>query len=323
MKIKQLFDFALKLGMVADPRGLKRVKTYLADAKKEYDDLRPKDKPYFYQDRLTNPYSDTGITVDDGKTEVKRILTGIDIDAGEILLASQLNERGKKIDVVLAHHPIGHTMADLHGNMDMLVDIYADLGVPMHVAEKLMEDRAKEVGRNILPGNHYGLVDMAKLLKVNLINIHTPADNLVMKFLENFIAKRKPRTVGDLMDLLLEIPEYQEAKKLGMGPAIHAGSPKHRLGKWTVQMTGGTNPNDKIYKELSRYGISTIIDMHIREGAREIATENRMNVVIAGHISSDSLGMNLLLDELDKKGIEIIPCGGLIRVSRNKKKNKK
>jgi hypothetical protein len=30
--------------------------------------------------------------------------------------------------------------------------------------------------------------------------------------------------------------------------------------------------------------------------------------------------MNLFLDELEKKGIEIIPCGGLIRASRVKKK---
>jgi hypothetical protein len=29
--------------------------------------------------------------------------------------------------------------------------------------------------------------------------------------------------------------------------------------------------------------------------------------------------MNLFLDELEKRGIEIIPCSGLIRVSRVKK----
>jgi len=44
-----------------------------------------------------------------------------------------------------------------------------------------------------------------------------------------------------------------------------------------------------------------------------------MNVVVAGHISSDSLGMNLFLDELEKKGVEVLTCGGLIRVNRNKK----
>jgi hypothetical protein len=58
----------------------------------------------------------------------------------------------------------------------------------------------------------------------------------------------------------------------------------------------------------------------MKDTAREVANENRMNVVIAGHIASDSLGMNLFLDELEKKGVEIIPCGGLIRVNRNKKK---
>ena len=36
-------------------------------------------------------------------------------------------------------------------------------------------------------------------------------------------------------------------------------------------------------------------------------------------MSSDSIGMNLFLDELEKKGIEIIPVSGLIRVSRAKK----
>ncbi|MBI5254811.1 hypothetical protein HY932_03485, partial [Candidatus Falkowbacteria bacterium] len=53
-----------------------------------------------------------------------------------------------------------------------------------------------------------------------------------------------------------------------------------------------------------------------KDDARDKANEYHMNVVIAGHISSDSLGMNLFLDELEKKGIEIVPCSGLIRVSR-------
>jgi len=35
-------------------------------------------------------------------------------------------------------------------------------------------------------------------------------------------------------------------------------------------------------------------------------------------MSSDSLGMNLFLDELEKRGIEIVPCSGLIRISRIK-----
>jgi hypothetical protein len=43
--------------------------------------------------------------------------------------------------------------------------------------------------------------------------------------------------------------------------------------------------------------------------------------VIAGHMSSDSLGMNQFLDELERKGIEVITCSGLTRVSRVAKKS--
>ena len=85
-------------------------------------------------------------------------------------------------------------------------------------------------------------------------------------------------------------------------------------------MTGGTNPSDEVYKQLSRYGVSTIVGMHMKDTGREQADKFYMNVVIAGHIASDSLGMNLFLDELERQGIEIVPCSGLIRVSRVKNK---
>jgi len=320
MRVKQVFELGLKMGMAADPRGVKGLKDYLAEIKKDYDNAKPKDKPYLDMDRLSNPYADSRVHIDDGKTEVKRVLTGIDIGESEIILASQLSERGKKIDLVIAHHPVGRGLAGLHDVMDMTVDTYEKLGVPVHVAEKIMEERVKEVGRGVHPSNHYRLIDMARLLKVNLINTHTITDNLVNKFLHDLIGKRKPRTIGDLLDVLLEIPEYQEAKRRSVGPVLFAGSPKHKVGKWLLEMTGGTNPSDKVYKELSQYGISTIVGMHMKDTARDLASEHHMNVVIAGHIASDSLGMNLFLDELEKKGIEIVPCSGLIRVNRNKKK---
>jgi hypothetical protein len=69
---------------------------------------------------------------------------------------------------------------------------------------------------------------------------------------------------------------------------------------------------------MAQAGIGTIIGMHMQEESKKEAEAANINVVIAGHMSSDSLGMNLFLDELEKIGIEIIPCSGLIRVSRTK-----
>lgn len=74
----------------------------------------------------------------------------------------------------------------------------------------------------------------------------------------------------------------------------------------------------KIYEKMAQVGIGTIVGMHMSEEHKKEAETANINVIVAGHMSSDSLGMNMFLDELEKKGIEIIPCSGFIRISRNK-----
>ncbi len=320
MTIEQIFKLALQMGIEADPRGKKGIKQYLETVEKKYKQMKPQEKKYFDKDKLINPFSDSKIHVQTDKNKpVKTVMVGIDIGDGEILLASQLGERKKQIDLVISHHPIGAGLADLHTVMDMQVEVFVRAGVPVHVAEKIMEERMKEVGRGVHPINHYKIINLAELLRVNLINTHTITDNLVTEYLNNLFVKRKPCLVGDILDLLLEIPEYQEAKKRGAGPSLFTGSKEHRVGFHLVEMTGGTSPSDEVYKELSRYGISTVVGMHMKDTARKKASKHHMNVIIAGHMASDSLGMNLFLDQLENKGIEVVPCGGLIRVSRSKK----
>lgn len=318
MKVKEIFDFGTKLGINADPRGSKGVAKHLERINKQYEKMTAKERESFDIDKLTNPYPDGGIHFDDGKTTVKRVLAGIDINGPEILLASQLNERGKKIDLVIAHHPEGRGLSNLHDVMEMFTDVYIKNGVPSHIAEKLTEERLKEIGRSVHRINHFQAVDIACHLGINFINTHTITDNLVDKFVYGYLANRRPGTLGDIIDCLLELPEYQEAKRNGAGPKIIAGAPNHRVGKMMLEMTGGTNPSPKVYEQFSQFGISTIVGMHMQEESMKNASGVHMNIIIAGHMSSDSLGMNLFLDELEKKGIDVLACGGLIRVSRNK-----
>lgn len=319
MTIEQIYDLGLKMAVAADPRGIAGVNKYLARAKSEYEKMDADNRKFFDPEILKNPYSDSRVHLGEPKKIVKRILAGIDIGPAEVLLASQLNERDRPVDIVIAHHPIGKSLADLHGVMDMAVEVYENFGVPVHAAEKIMEERIKEVGRSVHPSNHYQIIDLARLLKVDLMNTHTFTDNLVSEFVGDYLKKCKPETIGDMVKTLLAIPEYSEGRRRGFGPKIFAGSPNHRIGKFIMEMTGGTNPSNEVYQELSRAGVSTIVGMHMKDEATKKASEFHMNVVIAGHISSDSLGMNLFLDELEKRGVEIVPCGGLIRVSRNKK----
>ena len=77
----------------------------MARSKREFRKLSKLEKSLFDEDSLTNPYSDIRILNGDRKTKIQRILVGIDIEVGEILLAERLSQKGKIIDLVLAHHP--------------------------------------------------------------------------------------------------------------------------------------------------------------------------------------------------------------------------
>lgn len=316
MKIREIYDLAVKIGIKNDFRTEKEISEYLRRKKDEYENLSKEEKSCFDKERLSNPYSDSRIHNENGVKKIKKVMSGIDISVGGLILARELGA-----DLVINHHPIGLALAGLDDVMALQIDLMEKIGVPVNMAEKMIHKRISEVARGINPINHYETVDAAKLLKVNLMNIHTPADNLVAQFVAKEIEKNKPRYVGEVLDILNNIPEYKEAKRQGAGPVLFAGERKNRAGRVVVsEMAGGTEGSKEIYGAMANVGVGTIVGMHMSEDHRKEAEAAHINVVIAGHISSDSLGMNLFLDELEKKGIEIIPFGGLIRVSRNRKK---
>jgi putative NIF3 family GTP cyclohydrolase 1 type 2 len=319
MNIKEIFELAIETGIDNDPRGRAKVEKILKGQKKEYAELSAKKKASFDIDKLNNPYSDSGIHCGDTNKEVKRVLVGVDISSAEVLLAKELERQGEKIDLIIAHHPEGKALTNIHEVMDIQTEVLEKAGVPANVAEKVLEDRLRQVSQGLAPINHYQAIDTTKILDIPMINIHTPADNAVWKFVNDFIEKKNPETVGEIVEALKEIPEYAEGSIRNSGPVIFAGSEKSRAGKIVVSgMTGGTTGSEKMYEKMGQYGIGTEIGMHIPEKHREEAVKHYLNIVIAGHIASDSLGMNIIMDELEKRGIEIIPCSGYIRHSRIK-----
>ncbi len=305
------------MGIAADPRGKVGVKQYLARKKKEFEQLSEKKKQYFDKDTLANPYADSRLLYGDPKRPVKRVLAGIDMNVGEVVLADRLADKGRKIDCIITHHPEGSAYAALHEVMDLQIDIFASLGIPVNVAEHLMDKRIGEVARRIHPVNHPQAIDASRLLDLPYMAMHTIWDNMGHQFVEDYITKKKNLdTVGDVFDAIMEIPEYQESAKQKAGPFIASGSERNRTGKIFVGYTGGTNGPKELFAYLSRAGVGTIVEMHEHEEDIEELKKHHMNLIVTGHMSSDSIGANLYLDELEKKGVEVVPCSGLIRVKR-------
>lgn len=316
MTLQEMYELGIQMGVEADPRGTAGVKKMLDRIRKEYSDMSDKKKRFFDKETLTNPYTDSRILFGDPKKKIKKVMAGIDADASEILLADLLNQKGKRIDAVISHHPSGHALAALHEVMDIQVDMFADAGVPVNVADALFSDRISVVKRRFGPLNHTQAIDAARLLDVPLLALHTIWDNLGHQFVEKHLSKKKYDTVGEVFDAVNEIPEFVEAIKGKNGPSIVSGSEKSRAGKVVVGFTGGTSPSKELYVEMAKAGVGTIVEMHVPEESVLELRKLHINIIDCGHMAADSIGANLYLDVLEKKGVEVIACSGLIRVKR-------
>jgi putative NIF3 family GTP cyclohydrolase 1 type 2 len=106
-------------------------------------------------------------------------------------------------------------------------------------------------------------------------------------------------------------------------PKIVSGTEDSRCGKIYVDMTGGTEGSKNIFESYATSGVSTIVGMHLSEDGLENAKKANLNVVIAGHISSDTLGLNLLFDDVEKEGaLEIVGVSGFERIAAAERKKR-
>jgi putative NIF3 family GTP cyclohydrolase 1 type 2 len=296
MKITDIFRYGIEAGKSGDTRDCK--------------ELEEKEKSLQNENSL---YEDSAIHFDSGK-EIKRVFVGIDCETAEILIAERLG-----VDLVLGHHPEGAALVNLWKVMDIHREALITDGVSVNVAERVVEERQEEIKRAFHGSNFNRAVDAAKLLNISFLNLHTPADNLANRAMKEFIERGRYKTIKEFIEGVSEIEEYKDAEKSGVKPKVVSGSDNNRIGKVFVKFNGGTSGNKKIFKYLESAGVSTFICMHLPETHIEEAKKHNINVIVMPHMASDSLGINLLIDEILKRGkdeLEIIAGAGFVRVDR-------
>jgi len=319
MKLSKFYELAVKFGLQNDLRTKKEIGEDIRKSKKMFNKLTSEEKKYFDKELLRHPYSDTRILYGDPDAEIKTVIAGIDMEAPELVLADRLREKGLPIDLVLSHHPEGKALSGLTGVMRLQEDMLCRLGLKRDIAKNINDERISEVSRSLLATNHDRAVSVAKLLDIPFMCAHTVADNHVANYLQKMFDKEKPVKVKDVMKMLRTIPEYRFAMQISNGPALIAGKENDKAGKIFVDMTGGTEGSKKVFARLSQAGVGTIVGMHFSEGHYSNAKSENINLIVAGHISSDNLGMNLLLDNIEKtEALNIIACSGFRRVKRDK-----
>ncbi len=315
--LQEIHEFAVEEGIAEDPRDEEQIEDALEERGEQYEELEGVRKERYDEDRLENPFDDCKVLYG-GDEDVETVAVGIDIETQDLVLVDRLNEDGEEIDGVIAHHPEGKAYARLSNVMQLQIDSMKKAGIPVSQAEGIIRESAKKVRQGVHPKNHPRTPKAAELLDLPFMNMHTITDNHAYQFVRDYLDEEEPRTLDDLIDALLELEEYQWELGHGTGPEIFAGSGSNRVGEIGVLgFTGGTDAGDDMIDKMMESGIDTLVAMHATRDQVEKAEENNINIVTAGHMASDSLGMNLLLDKLqDEFSVDVFELSGFKRVER-------
>lgn len=243
---------------------------------------------------------------------IKRVLFGVDVDAAGLMLAKQLN-----FDVVIAHHPPGGE-AQIYGLPEVMlrhIEQMKSAGVSEKDAKKALEVRRGKVSRQINVINYERVTSVAKLLEIPFLNIHTPVDAITKKYFDDyiysFLSSNKDAKVFDLIKSLNEIDEISKGLTK---PALRIGDENSLVGKFFVAMSAGTNGGAAVAKAYFKAGIDTLIYMHLAEEDYKTLKkeEVKKNLIITGHMPSDSIGINIYLNKLEKRSIFVQRFSGVI-----------
>lgn len=318
MKLKDLFAQCIEHGMSADPRTKQQLDKMLKKETDRQAKLEGDEKEFADPERTWNPYSDSRIINGTGEEDITRVMVGIDIETPEVLLADRLREKGEKIDALFIHHPEGRGLADLEKVMPLQIDLLATVGIPVNHTEAQLKPRMGRLWRTIHADNLFRVERAAELLGIPAFTCHTPTDNLVWRFMEKNISEKNYETLEEVINALHEIPEYREYAKKGNPCIIAHGDPDGRAGKIAaLDFTGGTNGPEDFVESQSRAGVGTILTMHMTEKEHEMAKKFHINYVQCSHMASDVIGINLMLDRINKKNkVETLDASGFMRVKR-------
>jgi putative NIF3 family GTP cyclohydrolase 1 type 2 len=242
--------------------------------------------------------------------DVHRVLFGIDIDAGELLYAQQAG-----YDAVIAHHPAGeHARMDFAKVVVRQIDMMVAEGIARDVAEAAVSQRLDRIHRADHMSNYNRIVDTARLIGMPFCNVHLACDIIGRQAIVDLLRARATAEtpIAQVLDWIGEFPEMEAALT---DPEAWIGDGANPLGRWVVAMAGGTNGGYPVFREYWHAGVDSIFAMHVAEDdLQRLRAEapDSANLVITGHMATDSIGINAMIAGLEAQGIEVTRTSGII-----------
>lgn len=241
--------------------------------------------------------------------DIKKVMLGIDIRAPEVKIAADMG-----FDAAISHHPTGgQARLQFYKALYRHVDQLTAAGVPLNTGQAIIDDLAEEHGVMAAMSNYDHDPSVARLLDMPYMN-NTPLDEIGRRRLQT-AADELPATdtVADLIShFLASFGEFRNAEteiELRMGKLDNA------IGKVVMSHAAGTNGGYPVAKAYFDHGVDTVIYIHCRPSdSKKLIEEfgDRVNLIVTGHIVSDSIGINPYIDRLREEGIEVTTLSGII-----------
>jgi len=242
--------------------------------------------------------------------DIQRVLIGIDIKSPELKIAKDLG-----YDVALSHHPTGGTarlrfFEVLYRHLEQMMAA----GVSESVASAIIDEVAERHKAMAAMSNYDHDPSVARLLDLPYLNIHTPLDEMGRHRLQT-AADELPETatVGELMSYFSA--SFGEFRNAETEIELRVGKPENATGKVVVSHGAGTNGGYSVAKAYFEHGVDTVIYIHCRpEDSKKLIQDFGFtkNLIVTGHIVSDSIGINPYISELRELGLEVTTMSGII-----------
>jgi hypothetical protein len=241
---------------------------------------------------------------------VERVLVGIDIRVPELILAKDLG-----FHLALGHHPAGGSaILGFHHVLRRHVEQMTTAGVPGTTAREAICKVIEE--RRILNSmeNYDHAPSIARLIDMPYMNIHTPLDEIGRSRMAEAVNQLdEAATVADLITLFYDT--FGEFRNAATRIETRVGRAKNPIGRVVVSHAAGTNGGYPVAKAYFEHGIDTLIYIHCRPTDSEKLAEEfgeAKNLIVTGHVASDSLGMNPFIDLLRTRGLEVEAISGIV-----------
>jgi putative NIF3 family GTP cyclohydrolase 1 type 2 len=235
----------------------------------------------------------------------KKVLFSIDAGVPELLLAKQSG-----YDAVIAHHPVGGTaVVSFHEVFKRHIQQMVKAGIPQEKAKKIVRRKLEQLEVDGHMRNYDHAVDVARLLKMPYMNIHTPLDEVGRRIMSEQIKSqtKKNPTVGEVAAALNKLPEFKNATTQ---IKIRLGKSQNPAGKVVVSHGAGTNGGYDIANAYFEHGVGTVVYIHVSPADLEkLKVVNKGNLIVTGHVASDSVGINPFIRELQEQGISVTTIG--------------